>query len=336
MSWVQTVLGEAQRQGIDATSLLGVAGIRADELNKDRLPIDHITRLWRAAASLSQDAGFGLKAGLHVGPASFNVVSFILQSAATLRDAFATAQKYQRLISDGGRIQLLPGDEASWLVYHPRQGDLAFSPHQIEAVLAAIVRFAKWLSPSGLGLQVVRFSHAQLGPRAGYRQAFGCPVEFEQAYSGLLVSNAVLDRALPQANPQLAQVHEQHAALHLKALTDEGQFDHLVRTWLITHQGPPLPTRTDAARAFGLSERTFARRLLACGTHFAAMLDELRKELALQQVAQTQEPFEDIALHLGFAGASPFYRAFDRWVGTTPGEWRQRAKELTHQRPPAH
>ncbi|HET8870597.1 MAG TPA: AraC family transcriptional regulator ligand-binding domain-containing protein, partial [Aquabacterium sp.] len=74
MSWVQTVLGEAQRQGIDTPSLLSVAGIRPDELNKDRLPIDHITRLWRAAALLSQDAGFGLKAGSHVGPASFNVV----------------------------------------------------------------------------------------------------------------------------------------------------------------------------------------------------------------------------------------------------------------------
>ena len=56
-----------------------------------------------------------------MGPASFNVVAFIVQSAATLRQALSVVQKYQSLISDGGRFQLLPGPTASWLVYHPRQ-----------------------------------------------------------------------------------------------------------------------------------------------------------------------------------------------------------------------
>ena len=83
-----------------------------------------------------------------MGPASFNVVAFIVQSAATLRQALSVVQKYQSLISDGGRFQLLPGPTAGWLVYRPRQGDLAFSPHQIEAVLAAVVSATRWLSPN--------------------------------------------------------------------------------------------------------------------------------------------------------------------------------------------
>ena len=135
MSWVRTVLAEAQRQGIEETTLLRAAGIQPQELDRERWPIDHITRLWRAAARLTQDAGFGLKAGTVVGPGSFNVVGFIVQSAATLRQALAVVQKYQSLISDGGRFQLLAGPQASWLVYHPRQGDLAFSPHQIDCLL---------------------------------------------------------------------------------------------------------------------------------------------------------------------------------------------------------
>ncbi|MGE5452756.1 MAG: AraC family transcriptional regulator [Acidobacteriota bacterium] len=322
MSWVQTVLGQAQRQGVDQAALLRFARIDPQDLQRDRWPVDHITRLWRAAAQLTQDPGFGLRAGSHVGPASFNVVSFIVQSAPTLRQALSVVQKYQRLISDAGRFQLLPGPADSWIVYHPRQGDLAFSPHQIEAVLAAFVCFARWLTPQGLQPRLVRFSHARMGPLATYREVFASPIAFDQAYSGLLVDNAILDLPLPQANAQLARVHEQHAAWHLSALSSGEPIDQLVKAWITSHLGPPLPTRPEVARALGLTERTLARRLQAQATSFAQLLDEVRRALAIEQVGQTQKSFQDIAHLLGFAGLSPFYRAFDRWAGMTPGQWR--------------
>ena len=98
MSWVNTVLAAAQRQGVERAQVLAVAGIALEELQAERWPIDHITRLWRAAAQCTQDASFGLRAGAVVGPASFNVVSFLLQSAPSLRAAIALVQQYQRLI----------------------------------------------------------------------------------------------------------------------------------------------------------------------------------------------------------------------------------------------
>lgn len=326
LSWVRTVLGEAQRQGIEETTLLRAAGISPRELERERWPIDHITRLWRAAARLTQDAGFGLKAGTLVGPASFNVVGFIVQSAATLRQALTVVQKYQTLISDGGRFQLLAGPQASWLVYHPRQGDLAFSPHQIEAVLAAVVSASRWITPLPLKPSLVRFSHEAVGPLSGYREVFGCPVEFNQAYSGLLIDNTVLDVPLPQANAQLARLHEQYAATQLQTLAQQQGLDQTVRHWVRTqmeaHPGPPAPTRTEAAAAFGLHERTLARRLHACGTHFADLLDEVRRDLALQHVGGTEQPLREVAHALGFADISPFYRAFERWTGMPPARWR--------------
>lgn len=326
MSWVRTVLGEAQRQGIEETTLLRAAGIQPQELERERWPIDHITRLWRAAARLTQDAGFGLKAGTVVGPASFNVVGFIVQSAATLRQALAVVQKYQTLISDGGRFQLLAGAQASWLVYHPRQGDLAFSPHQIEAVLAAVVSASRWITPQPLKPTLVRFSHEAVGPLTGYREAFGCPIEFNQAYSGLLIDNVVLDLPLPQANAQLARLHEQYAAAQLQTLAQQQGLDETVRNWVRTQMaarpGPPAPSRTEAAAAFGLHERTLARRLQACGTHYADLLDAVRRDLALQQVGDTDLPLREVAHALGFADISPFYRAFERWTGMPPARWR--------------
>ncbi|HOV19960.1 AraC family transcriptional regulator [Ottowia sp.] len=325
MGWVGTVLAAAERLGVAREPLLAQAGIALDELAAERWPIDHITRLWRAAIHCTQDAGFGLKAGAGVGPASFNVVGYLLQSAPTLREAFALVQKYQRLISDGGRFQTIAGEQASWVVYHPRQGQLAFSPHQIEAVLAAVVVFARWVTGSALRPQRVQFSQARIGPLAGYREVFQCPVEFEQVFSGVLLANAVLDAPLPQANAQLAAAHHQHASARLAALTGGGQAPTL-RAWIASQlqaQGR-APTRAQAARALGLTERTLARRMRAEGQSYCALLDSLRRDAALQAVAQTTRTLSEIGQALGYAEPSVFNRAFRRWTGDTPGQWRKR------------
>lgn len=325
MAWVNTVIAAAGRQGVAAEPLLAAAGLPPRALERERWPIDYITRLWRAAERCSGDPGFGLKAGAGVSPAGVSGIAFALQSAGTLRDALTMVQKYQRLISDGGRIQMLPGDSATWIVYHPRQGRLAFSPYQLEAVLAAIVALAGWISGELLRPLRVQFSQPRLGPLAGYQEVFACPVEFEQAFSGLLVDNAVLDRPLPQADPQFARLHQQFATARLATLESGEASAPNLRQWLAAHLGPEVPRRAQAARALEISERTLARRLGEQGQTFEGLLDEVRRELALEAVAGSERSMAEIAQSLGFAEASVFCRAYRRWTGMPPGRWRRQA-----------
>ena len=93
MSWVDAVLAEAERQGVGRGRLLAQAGIAPEELQQERWPIDHITRLWHAAVACTQDAGFGLAAGSRAGPGNFNVVGELLRASATLREAIAAQGK---------------------------------------------------------------------------------------------------------------------------------------------------------------------------------------------------------------------------------------------------
>ena len=324
ISWVNTVLAAAQQQGVPRELLLAQAGIAAEGVAAERWPIDHITRLWRAAAQCTQDAGFGLKAGAGVGPASFNVVSYLLQSAPTLRAALALVQKYQRLISDGGRFQTITGPEACWVVYHPRQGALAFSPHQIESVLAAVVVFARWVTGSALRPQRVQLSQARIGPLAGYREVFQCPVDFEQAFSGVLLANAQLDAPLPQANAQLAQAHQQQAAARLAALSRQDGLEQTLRMWIASQLQGQAPARAQAARALGLSERTLRRALSDEGHSFRDLLAEARYVKAQHLLRHTTLPVEAIAQQLGYAESAAFIHAFQRWAGMTPSAFRGR------------
>ncbi len=325
MDWVGTVLAEAERQGIARERLLALAGLADADLGQERWPIDHITRLWHAAVQCTQDAGFGLKAGLGVDPANFQRVGAILRASPTLRAALAAVQKYQRLISDGGRFQLIAGDADTWIIYHPRQGKLAFSPHQIEAVLAAVVALARRVTGQALlQPQCVQFSQAQLGPLAGYRAVFACPVAFEQAFSGLLLANAILDAPLPQADGRQVREHHRQAAQQLAGLARGAALAQELRAWMVGELQQRVPERASAAKALGLSERTLARRMQAQQLSFTGLLDAVRREAALQAVADTRQPLADIGQRLGFAEPAVFWRAFKRWTGCTPAQWRSR------------
>jgi AraC-like DNA-binding protein len=322
LSWVNTVLAAAERGGLSRSQLLAHAGVDVARLDHERWPIDDITRLWRAAAELSQDPGFGLKAGSLVGPASFNVVSYILLSSSSLREAIALAQQFQRLISDGGRLQLIGGEDKSWLIYHPQQGELAFSAHQIEAVLAAVVSCSSWVADQAFIPVRVQFSHARLGPLSAYQAVFQTEVDFNQAFSGLQLDNALLDRPLPQSDAQLAIMHREYAATRLAALSNTPDFPAQVGLWLGANLVNGVPPRSVAARQFALSDRIFARRLQSQGLSYSDLLDSVRKDAALAAVSQTPQVFAEIAQQLGFSEASAFNRAFKRWTGHSPGEWR--------------
>ena len=169
----------------------------------------------------------------------------------------------------------------------------------------------------------VQFSQPRLGPVQGYQTVFNCPVEFEQAFSGVLVENTVLDQPLPQADPQLAQVHERYTSARLKALTMNSASVAELQRWLAARVGPVLPRRADAAEVLGISERTLARRLRDQGHTFDGLLDEVRRQKALQAVAETSAALPEIAESLGFAEVSTFYRAFKRWTGSPPVRWRK-------------
>ena len=79
----------------------------------------------------------------------------------------------------------------------------------------------------------------------------------------------------------------------------------------------------EIAEVFGMHERTLHRRLRAAGTSFRQELDTARRRLSEQLLTNTSLAVGDIATALGYADASGFIRAFDRWCGTTPASWRK-------------
>jgi AraC-like DNA-binding protein len=159
-----------------------------------------------------------------------------------------------------------------------------------------------------------------------YTRHFGCPVRFGREHNEVRLPASVLELPSAGADHNLARVLEDHARHLLAQLPDEDPFLQAARRELLEQIDTGAPSAVTLAHALRLSERTLRRRLDAEGTSYNALLDELRHDLARKYVTQTREGFEAVAERLAFADASTFFRAFKRWTGMTPAQFRERAK----------
>ena len=83
-------------------------------------------------------------------------------------------------------------------------------------------------------------------------------------------------------------------------------------------------TLQSVARTLGVSPRSLRRRLQLEGCSYHDLKDAMRRDLALNWVANSDISLVEVGDRLGFADASTFHRAFKRWTGAAPGEFRRR------------
>lgn len=324
IGWVQAIVDAAQRRGAEPTALLAKAKMAA--LPKDplaRVPLDAVVRLWRASAELSGDSAFGLHMGQSIEPTSFNVVAYTLVSSTTLREAFGHLRRFQRLVSDGARLQLVEQNDQAWLVYHPVQEHLSFSPMQTEAVLACAVQLLRWILGPGFSPQRICITHTAISPTQVYHDILGCAVEFNSTFNGLELSPLLLDALLPARNPELCRLHESLARQHLASLEHRATVKSRVEAVLRPMLAQGMVQKEAVAALLGLSARTLQLRLSQEQTSFAAILDAVRHAMALEYMEDRLLSLGQIAALLHFSDASAFYRAFKRWTGCVPGEYRR-------------
>jgi AraC-like DNA-binding protein len=149
---------------------------------------------------------------------------------------------------------------------------------------------------------------------------FGPRVSFGAKTSELFVGAATTALPLRTANPELSSILEREAA-RLSLRPDAPIVDRVRAA--IEHGMRDGDVSLEAvAKKLALGARTVQRLLQRDGTSYADVLDGVRREVALRSVADGKPPLGELSYTLGFAQPSAFYRAFRRWTGCSPAEWR--------------
>ncbi|MDR2308556.1 MAG: AraC family transcriptional regulator [Paucimonas sp.] len=334
-AWASGIVKALELEGLDCPAMFRQLGLDFAALDDPdaRFPQDAMTRLWQLAVELSGNEAIGLNMARVVRPASFHVVGYALMSSRTLVEGFERLVRYQRIIAESSDLSLRLEPDGYVLALTVRGDHLTPTRHSAEASMACALALSSWLSGRPIQLRRVLFQGAQPKNVEPYRATFHAPLVFGAPHDGLVFERADVEAPLPTANEAMAVLHDRFAGEYL-ARFSETRVTHRVRQVLCRVLPQGEPKRETVAQVLHLSQRTLQRRLQDEGTSFQALLDDTRRELAEQYLAQSGTTLLETAYLLGFADPSNFYRAFRRWFDTTPSEYRAR-RAVSDARTPA-
>ena len=287
-----------------------------------RLPIETVHALLRGAITMTGDEDIGLKASELIELGDYGALEYAAGTAPTSDEALALVGHYVHLVNDALTFSLrVDGDKAvvslESAVVLPR----AAEDFEVAAFYAAF----KARAPEQVRLPFeVRFQHPEPADTRMYMRVFSevATIRFDQPVSGFAFARKMLGDAVPTADAKLHALVRSHADRLLSELPKTASFTARARAFLSEGLSRGASSAADVARALHVSPNTLARRLAQEGTTFKALHEELRRTLSLRYLAETDFPLSEIAFLLGFSQAAAFHRAFKRWTGQTPLEYR--------------
>jgi AraC-like DNA-binding protein len=327
-SSVLTIARGIDSYGCDSRELFRQAGLDYDRLSEPmaRYSYAAIQQLWRIAVEATGDPCFGLRVSSFWHPTSFHALGYSWLASRTLEEAFERVVRYSGIVNTAnkGALRIEKTADRFCLVIDPSSVFPPPEPAAMESGISLILRMCRAIYGSRFCPLEVTMSHPDPGFAEQYTELFRSPVRFSQSRYAMCIDPAVVSEVLPTANPELVRINDQIVADYLARL-DQGDIVMRVRSKLIERLPSGHVDEADLAASINLSQRSLQRKLKSQGVSFTELLDGSRRELGLQYVRDSQYSLNEIAYLLGFAEPGNFSRAFKRWYGKPPSQYRMQA-----------
>lgn len=332
VAYLQGLVDYLARLGIEPAQLLALAQLSPEILAQrdQRIAASTYLDLLGQGVRLSGDDCLGLHLGEAIRPGYYGVLGYLIMSCPTLADALHRQARYAALVGNLGQIELEDwpqGDSPEPLVVHRWTPLLPQQQRQIaEETLAGWVTFGRWVTGLDEPPLEVHFQHPAPADTREHQRLFRCPVKFAQAQNALIFPKRLLTLSLGQADAQVRLMLDAYADRRLSEIEQGHSLLDRARA-LLARQLPEQGIELEQLAAqLALSPRTLQRRLREAGLSFSQLVDETRQQLVLHYLRDPALELADIAFLVGFSEAGSLARAFRRWTGQTPAEYRRQHK----------
>lgn len=325
---IQLVYPAIVDMGLDVQEIVERCGITSEYLKDPNVRFPHAAQIhfWQVLQDVSGDPLIGLHLAKKIIVYRGQVLEYLFLSSPTFGEGMMRAVNYQRLVTDALQMRLeIEGDEACVILNFGGDSDPALR-HRDECYVLSLVRYFSALTAGAFKASRLHFPHEAAAPEQEYRNVLPCDMLFNQDELAIYFDRALLDIESLHAEPELLKLHEEFASQRLADLEKQEVVDQVKRIiGEILEQGQPeLET---VAERLHTSARSLRARLADANTSFNQVLAEYRCVLAKRLLARTDETISDVVYLTGFSEPSTFYRAFKRWTGMTPVEYREQKRQ---------
>ena len=343
---VRRILETAARAGVDPEEILQAVGLESSTLENPeaRISQEQHIGIWIEAINRTGDEDFGLHMGELLTPAKErNILSYVMLNCSTAGEVLEKLCLYHDLMAEGISIRLEKDGSFAYLslevtpnlkINLPKyvlkaiqrvtpSAKIKIPRYVPESMLCAFQSKLRFLTENDFNPVEVRFEHPKPNDIAEHQRIFRAPLFFNQPRNELVLEKRCLDLPIVFADPELLDTFEKRAQKLLDSLISPNTWSDKVIRLLGKMLNGNNPGIESVARNLGVSARNLQNRLNEEGTTYQKLLDQVRKEIALDYLKQPDVTICEIAFLLGFSEQSAFNHAFKRWTGSPPGEYRQ-------------
>lgn len=324
---LQIVHAGMVKAGYDVAAIYSRLGYHADKLTQKDLRTPHRLQafFWEIVEAVTGDPDVGLHLCPHLPVYRGEVIEYLYFSSQTFRDGCNRALKYLRLVSDALNVRLVEDDKGSRFIVTGAALQAPQLRHTDICVVYQVIQFGRSVTESQYAPQRVRLRCTRRADLADYEKVFGCPVEFEAEQNEIWFDPQLLEYRSPRWDPDLLRLHEELAEKRLSSIERQDLIER-IRTVFSRKLELEECDLEDVARELDVPARRLRFELARAGTSFSQLLSDFRYALARKLLRSTDEPIEHIVYLTGFSEPSTFYRAFKRWSGMTPVQYREQKK----------
>lgn len=291
------------------------------------VPISLLFDIIEAAVETSGDDYLGLHFGARIRRTEFaerlGAVGLLMLASPSVGVGIEHVIRYQRFFNDGDSYELVRLGTESELRMTPWGPP---RPARIQFAEKAIVQVTEMLRQLGFEPRGAHLAHGERPGCAEVARVLGTQVVFGAPHTAVVIAAADLDRPIPGADPDVFRYLDRDLRGRTESDAPRGVGDVFTERTRSTIEREIHTGRLSAdwlAEHLGCSKRTLQRRLAESGTSVSSLVSEVRKTRAQAMLARDMS-VGDVAFLLGYSTSAPFARAFRRWFGVPPTEWRTR------------
>jgi AraC-like DNA-binding protein len=319
MADVRTFVKAFQRLGHDVDRLLADVGVSRRDLDEPdgRIACEVVGSLLARAQQTRFTPNLGLAMALATPLGAYPLLDYLVLTSDTVGEGLAQLTRYFRITASPLSIDLHFDEDPARVEIH------TVSPFGYEFEASLIVLRFREETDGAFAAAGISFQH-QLDDASAFERALGCPVRTRASWNGVVIDRSICRLPMRRRDPVLRTFLEGQADAILANMPARTGVAVDVRRALASRIGADGTRMSAIARHLGISERTLQRRLADDGVSYQELVEEVRRAAAGRYLDESALAIGEIAYLLGYSEPAAFHRAFKRWYGTTPEQFRTR------------
>lgn len=322
--YLKGLLTRAQQAGMDPVPLLASRDIPPSLVEEPhaRIASEHYVSIAHEIMTQVQDEFLRLGGVKRTRSGAFAMMTHSVIHCRTLQRALLMATRFYNLFLDDIHFKISRRQDQVQVAIHWDNPELDWDHGTTDGCLVLIHRFFSWLCGQRISLTEVRLSIPRPDNSDEYHTLFRCPIQYNQPVDALVFSAKLLDLPVMQTEDSLKEFLKEAPGNLIVIPDNDNSVTAQVRSVIGKDFREDFPDFETVAKVLNTTPQTLRRRLKQENSSYQEIKDTMRRDAAIYYLSRSQYSINEIAELMGFSEPSTFHRAFKKWTGLTPGNYR--------------